>query len=223
MRRREGGGKTTMKPRRQLSEATDPAMLQNQSAPHESRLWFCSVSLEGNVPVVTYDQSKNAVSGWVLSSVGEQPGIVEPVLYNAKTASARTIMSYKMLATGTGDILARGEGLYLFNQLPEKEVSLYQAKIICRDGEVDDFFAVRPYLLRMCTDLARSNIKWTRQDEFYVGWNKIKFIPGCMNGAHIAREKLSKMVIVSNAFKAAAEKIEPKGIGFSDPERPWGF
>lgn len=199
------------------------AMLQSPSSPDECRLWFCSVSPKGNVPVVTYDQSKNAVSGWVLSSVGDQPGIVEPVLYNAKTASVRTIMSYKMLATGTGDILARDEGLDLFSQLPTNEVSLYRAKIVCRDGEVDKFFAVRPYLLRACTDLARSNIKWTRQDEFYVGWDKIKFIRGCMKGAHIARESLSKMVIVSNAFKTAAQRIEPKGIGFSDPERPWGF
>ena len=178
-------------------------------------LWMWKFNLPGE-PEVCMDSERSGTANWRLSEAGDDSGITHRIYYDISRLKLAQLTQYMILPYQEVAIV-RGEALAEFQKLSASEVGFHDVTLVCKDGECDDFVVARPKLHIACTDIEKSDIKWIRQNEFYTRWKNLQFVPNCMAGHNFAREKYNRCMIVSDDFKTVLERIDPRGVAFTNP------
>lgn len=175
-------------------------------------------------PDIVFDEERSGFPAYWLSRPGEETGISGNIFLEAERGMVARLRRHLILPT-TRFPLVRGAALHAFQALPKDEVAFHSVTLTCKDGEIDDFVLVRPKAQCLCTDVANSELTWVRKGEFYATWKRFKALPdSCMGGRSIAREKLNRMMIVSDMFKTKLESLDPGGVAFTAAEDSrWGY
>lgn len=177
-------------------------------------LWWWHDDLPGQ-PNCYFDSERSGCSAWRVSAADD----IEPLphLYFDTGRTSLTKLRKYIIFPSQEFKLVREEAAKMFSDIPSGMVELWPATLYGKDGEIDDYFLVRPKILVSCTDLAASDVEWFRPGELFIRWKNLQFKEGCLGAHLIARECYSQLIVVSNEFRSRLLAIDPKGAAFTAP------
>jgi hypothetical protein len=110
--------------------------------------------------------------------------------------------------------------------LAEKDIQLFRAHIVAKDGDTRDYYLVNATSLVHCFDYEKSSISRFFDDGTPQGIKKLRLKnETCMNGHELARlAEYNPYILLSEKLHGALSKLKFKGLHFeldsdSDPYR----
>lgn len=177
-------------------------------------LWWWYDDLRGQ-PHCYFDSERSGCSRWMVSAADDSEPLPHLYFDTGRTSLAK-LQKYKIFPSQAFK-LVREEAAKMFSELPPGVVELWPATLYGKNGEVDDYFLVRPKILVSCTDLAASDVDWFEPGKLFNRWKNLQFKEGCLGEHAIAREYYSQIIVVSNEFRSKLLAIAPKDTAFTVP------
>ena len=87
--------------------------------------------------------------------------------------------------------------------VPNDQFQAYPAEIHCKNGVLEKFWLVRPFITRACIDQERSDLKWLEEIPIVKAWRNVVLKPGCLDGLCFAREEIMRWTYLSPALREA--------------------
>ncbi len=184
--------------------------------------WIWHFPEQSNLPEANMDYPRSGIQGYEM--IGDEwideeastPPVLKIVRNKKKLEKANHIVTTeqtRVVSARLRDVISGLVGI--------KEVQFIRTIVECGSEVYDDYYFVRPMNFVNCTDVNKSELEWEEENEFYVLYKKIYFLPKCLAGLDIARDSYSNKNVISNRLKLEIEKyIDSDNIFFRPEDLP---